>query len=515
MIRSWLIAALSLALLPNLLAAQDEAKVLAAFSKVFTPPPKGKATVAEKLTALQTTHELDSGKATETLTAGWLAVADELAQLDAEREAKNKEIADLLKGQEDSAQRVFEPKQLERYKVLQPEVVALRARCDELRELREKVGERIAGLHRRDSVLWLLKNVTAQKKYPVTLKLAAAKAIGSAGADILEDLTSALTRAREPEELVVLLDAMGSAGKAAQPHASPVIALLENKDPAVAERAALALAKIAVPEAIGPMIGLLSRLDGQDKLRVAGALEVLTGQQFGSNAGMWRSWWQQDGATFVASGKPLGAGKRSGPAKGDDGRYYFGIPQHDSKSILYVIDCSGSMQAEIDWTGKDGQKTRTTRLEACKFELGRALGQLRPTQKFAVLWYNDQPHLWEPKMLEATKENVARAQAFVGTLKQGSSTNIHDSLEQGFKLAGRGSRDKYYGIELDTIFLMTDGAPTRPNGTLDSTDKILVGVREWNALKRVTIHCIAMGKDLNEPFLRQLASENGGEFKAY
>jgi uncharacterized protein YegL len=118
-------------------------------------------------------------------------------------------------------------------------------------------------------------------------------------------------------------------------------------------------------------------------------------------------------------------------------------------------------------------------------------------------------------MLDASKDNVAHAQAFVDTLKPASSTNIHDSLQQCFKLVGRGAHDKYYGTELDTIFLMTDGSPTTNDGKLDSTDKILVGVRSWNPLKRVTIHCIAMGKDLNEQFLRQLAEENGGEFKQF
>ena len=156
-----------------------------------------------------------------------------------------------------------------------------------------------------------------------------------------------------------------------------------------------------------------------------------------------------------------------------------------------------------------------TRIEACKAELVRALGRLQPRQKFAVIWYNDQPHWWQTKMLEATKDNVEAAQAFVRTLKHASSTNIHDSLEQGFTLVGRGARDKYYGMNLDTIFLLTDGSPTKPDGKPDSTDKILEGVRAWNPVKRVTIHTIGIGNGLNEGFLRTLAEDNGGEFKKF
>ena len=118
-------------------------------------------------------------------------------------------------------------------------------------------------------------------------------------------------------------------------------------------------------------------------------------------------------------------------------------------------------------------------------------------------------------MLPASKANIARAQEFVRELTHASSTNIHDSLELGFGLAGRGVYDKYYGTELDTIFLLTDGSPTKPDGSLDSTEKILVAVQSWNPLKRVTIHAIAIGKNLNDSFLRQLARENGGEFKRF
>jgi hypothetical protein len=331
----------------------------------------------------------------------------------------------------------------------------------------------------------------------------------------MEELAAALPRAKQPEEQIVLLDAMAAAGSTAQLHARPVIALLDSKEEAVAERAAQTLAKLAVPEAIAPMIELLGRSEGQARQRIAAALEVLTGQQFGANASTWRAWWLKEGEMFAAGGERLGQGTPSARGKGDHDRYYFGIPQQDSKSILYVIDCSGSMKEQIDWAGKDGKTVKTARLDACKAELSRALGMLQPSQKFAILWYNDLPHFWEPKLQPASKDAVARAQAFVDTLQPASSTNIHDSLEQGFGLVGRGARDKAYAPEFDTIFLLTDGSPTTPDGKADSTDKILLGVRTWNALQRVTIHCIAIGKDLNAGFLRQLASENGGEFRQF
>jgi hypothetical protein len=54
--------------------------------------------------------------------------------------------------------------------------------------------------------------------------------------------------------------------------------------------------------------------------------------------------------------------------------------------------------------------------------------------------------------------------------------------------------------------VLTDGAPTTPEGKLDSTDKILASCRTWNPLQRVVIHCIAIGRDLNVEFLQKLAA---------
>lgn len=497
--------------------AQGDARAIAQFEKAFAAAKKGKPAVAVDVrrTALAGLAAEDSAKAAEVLAAAFAVVGDECAAVDAERNKSLAEIAEILEGQEASGNRVLPQDKHARYNLLREEVGKQREQADALRVLQGEVGARIAQLRRKDALVFLLQKVCGSKTASLPLKLAAARAIGNGAADVMPELAAALPRAREPEEQIALLDAMALAGKTAQLHATPVIALLASPTEAVSERAALALAKIAVPEAVGPMIDLLARSSGQFRLRVAAALEVLTGQQHGINVGAWKAWWQAEGAAIATGSVTLGKGIPS-HRKETDKNYYFGIPQDQSNAILYVLDCSDSMKAKVDFaTGETaaGSAKDTNRLEACKAELVRALGLLRPEQKFAILWFNDMPHWYEQKMQPATKDAVAKAQVFVKGLKHASSTNIHDSLEQAFTLVGRGARDKYYGVELDTIFLLTDGSPTRPDGSLDSTEEILVSTRAWNPLKRVTIHAIAIGRDLNEAFLRQLASENGGEFK--
>jgi len=511
MLRTLLSLTLAIAAAP--IQAQDDPRAISAFKKAFAAPKAKKPgqPVAAKKTALQATEGLDSGKVAAALVTGWQGLAAELAALDEQRGAYREEMAAIVKGQEAVEKRTFPRPQFDRFNALKPLIAKLRTQCDSLRELQLELGDRIADLRRRDSVLYLLKKVTGNKKADLPLRLAAGRAIGGAADEVIEELAAAIARARKAPEQIVLLDALALAGKAAKVHATPAIKLLSSKEEAVAERAALALAKIAVPEAVGPMIQLLSRSSGQMKPRVAAALEVLTGEQHGDNIGAWLAWWKVEGPGFRSSGRALGKGTPSHREKTND-NYYFGIPQADSKSILYVIDCSGSMRAPVKMKGGTGD---TTRMEACKAELIRGIGRLQPKQTFAILWYNDLPHFWEEKMLPASKANIERAQDFVQGLTHASSTNIHDSLELGFGLAGRGVYDKYYGTELDTIFLLTDGSPTKPDGGLDSTEKILVAVRTWNPLKRVTIHSIGIGQNLNEGFLRQLASENGGEFKRF
>ena len=543
--------------------AQDESRLLGEFQKSVRSG-RGKSLPVERSQELLATLDpLDSQKLAQVLVEAWMLADLEADALEQVRQTANAEILDIMKGQEASERRTFPQKDLKRFHELKAEVQEQRHTIEALRELQAAISERVQRVRSKEALLFFLQKVAGQRKYPLPIKLAALRAVGGGAADVMPEVATALSRAKDAEDLLALLDAMALAGDAARPHAAAVIALLQHKEEAVRERAALALAKIAMPEAIEPMITLLARSTGQTRVRVATALEVLTGQQFGVNLGSWRAWWESEGAAIRAGGGgDLGKGSPSRRSEADKA-YYFGIPQGHSDAILYVIDCSGSMSKEIEMSlagtfderragsgsrggdrgagpgggaagpgaggggggarggagagGKDGGADggRVTRLEACKKELIRALGELRPDQTFALLWYNDMPHLWEPSMQKATKEAVARAQAFVATLTPASSTNIYDSLQTGFGLVGRGARDKYYGVELDTIFLLTDGSPTLPDGKMDSTEKIILAVRQWNPLQRVTIHTIGIGGELNAPFLQQLANENGGEFKHY
>lgn len=274
--------------------------------------------------------------------------------------------------------------------------------------------------------------------------------------------------------------------------------------------------------AIEPMIKLIARETGQARLRIAAALEILTGKQFGTNISAWQGWFAKEGADYAANKKPLGTGRPSQHRKFDENNYY-GIPQH-GKGILYVIDCSGSMIVDKDnprWGDPQGNRLpqpsndpSNSRSESSKRELVRALGGLSSDQTFNIISYNHTASLFKKAMLHATPKNVKAAIEYVRNLPADSSTNIYDAMNLAFTITGRGSYDRHYDVTFDTIFLMTDGKPTLQAIGDDDPMKIIKGVRQWNALKRVVIHTIAMGNDgIDHEFMRMLAKENGGSYR--
>ena len=66
----------------------------------------------------------------------------------------------------------------------------------------------------------------------------------------------------------------------------------------------------------------------------------------------------------------------------------------------------------------------------------------------------------------------------------------------------------------DVIFLISDGSPTDSKGNVEDPERTLNAVRNWNALQRVAIHTIGIGRQHNVDFMRRLAEENGGDYYA-
>jgi hypothetical protein len=212
--------------------------------------------------------------------------------------------------------------------------------------------------------------------------------------------------------------------------------------------------------------------------------------------------------------KPVSQGTTTGS--------YFGIEQK-GQAILYVFDVSLSMRQLMEGGGGPGsgpgggrgrgggrgqgggrggngggQAAGETRWDRCRKELHSALDKLAPRKTFNLLGFANRLRVFSNKMKKATPKNIARAHAWIDSLKLEFETNVHDALELAFYMAGRGAQDRYYEVEADTIFFLSDGAPTIPNPRArgiqrDDPKQILSAVRRWNVLGRVIIHTIGLG----------------------
>lgn len=342
---------------------------------------------------------------------------------------------------------------------------------------------------------------------PHTLKRTLAAAAGHLAKRDLSLVTAPPGRGKE-EKLGLLLHAIGSLEAAGHDAGPWVLKMLAHKSPVLRGIAVETLDALLWPGSLGPLI---ARLDDEEIVRirtaVARTLERLTGVFLGTSATAWRRWLDAEGAPFLSGEKRLG-GYTSRVEADASGGYYFGIPQ-DGRSILYVLDASLSMRQKM----RGGQKRR---IDVARAELVKALGQLKPRQKFNVIAFANRLDRFDRKMLAASKENVAKAQAWVNGLELKLGTNTYDALELAFNTAGRGSFDRYYPLVADTVFLLSDGAPMiqqlNKRGVIpDDKEAILAAVRRWNPFRRVVVHTIGLGiARKRRVFMEQLAKEHGG-----
>ena len=182
------------------------------------------------------------------------------------------------------------------------------------------------------------------------------------------------------------------------------------------------------------------------------------------------------------------------------GRTFYGVHSFSDK-ILFIIDVSGSMD-QVPGGEEGGGRQK---IEVAREQLAGYINNLGATDRFNVVFFNHEVMPWQPKMLEATEPNKRQAIKWIRDQPPLGGTNIHDALEEGFRIALRATGAR----SVDTIFFLTDGKAT--NGKVQDPEKILAEVREWNRTAGIRIHSIAVGEH-DEVLLRGLAEGTGGKY---
>jgi hypothetical protein len=323
------------------------------------------------------------------------------------------------------------------------------------------------------------------------------------------------------------------------------IAALDHPSRLVRQSAIHALAIVRDKSAVEPLIRRLNKETGLLTLDLAEALAGLTSREFGPEPERWNKWWaEQDKEHYdipTLEGVAYLRGRRATKTGGSGWEFPNTKPggtvfpvETPSRQILYVIDCSGSMETLVTERERfEGQKYPDySRMEIVKTELLREIERLPSTVRFNIIAFATDVNPWKPSLQQASitvkyaaKEWVKGLHALGGASKEGLAlvglpgassiekgrTNAFDALELALGVDDLRTADaQYEKVEADTVFFLSDGRPTA--GLYVDPDDILREIRKLNALRKVVIHTIGIG-EFDSNFMKRLAEQNGpGQF---
>jgi hypothetical protein len=323
----------------------------------------------------------------------------------------------------------------------------------------------------------------------------------------------------------------------------PAIKLLNDSVWQVRVSAIAALTHIRSKDAVEPLILRIDKEEGVLVPDIAEALANLTGQEFGGKPDQWKEWWAANKEGYVLPDAGAIAYLRTKhEAKTGESHVrdyaksgvvqYHGIDT-PSRSIMFVIDCSGSMEALVVEKERfqNGNYPSLSRIDIVKTELQRTIDHLEPFVNFNIIAFATDVDPWKRKLVPANILYKSEAKTWAGHLTAigGSSkeelvsvglvgsgnlekgkTNTYGALMAALNVTGGPKTgDKSYTVDVDTIFFLSDGRPTV--GEFVDPDDILREIRAANELRKVKIHTIAIG-EFQKDFMRKIAEQNGGTF---
>ena len=202
--------------------------------------------------------------------------------------------------------------------------------------------------------------------------------------------------------------------------------------------------------------------------RVLDTLRGLTGRKSGFDPRPWRAFVEGLDAGWEPQASAPETSEREGGGDGERSATLAGLPIR-SGSVAFLIDFSGSI-----WRERADGKTIKQVLDE---ELRAALEGLPESARFALVPFTAEPHPWRDELSEASPRNVAKAlDWFEGARFEGTG-NAWDALVLAQDLP-----------EVDTIVLLTDGAPT--GGTRHRLETIAALYSERNLGRQVVLDCI-------------------------
>lgn len=265
------------------------------------------------------------------------------------------------------------------------------------------------------------------------------------------------------------------------------------------------LGRLRRKESIPPLIKRLGKERGRFRLDVYAVLRHLTGLDLGVKPDRWEQWWAGEGERFevppAATAERLERERREvDPGDGTSAHPSFYGFRVVSERVCFVLDVSGSMRLQSGTENGDpapGGGTGPTRMDVAKEQLKAALRGYPDGMLFNMIFFETEVRAWQKHLVKMKKSTRQGAMRWVHEQYALGSTALYPALKLAFE-------DEL----VDTIYLLTDGAPTE--GEITDIREIRAEVRRWNSARHVVIHGITMGQD--STLLHWLTEDTGGNY---
>jgi hypothetical protein len=309
----------------------------------------------------------------------------------------------------------------------------------------------------------------------------------------LSDRDPAVRAAGEREVLLGRADALAAAEKLWK----------EDQDPTFRADVLLLLGRRRRRDAVPLLLEGLSDPHPRAATAAAEALEAVTGEALGPEAGPWRAWWGRQAAApppsrpgDTVTGAPLPEVPPPPPPPRGLVPTLFGVPLA-SKDLVFVVDVSGSLGA--------------AGFESAKGEVARAVERLGSDVRIACLFFDDQVRAWHPETVRATPAAKADLARFVRGIPRGKRTDVMSPIHAGLAIVRRRVAEKAAAkepfAEPVTMFVVSDGQEN-----VRRTPGEVVGESlERLDLSHAVVHAVVVGGRDNA-LMQALARRGGGRY---
>lgn len=232
---------------------------------------------------------------------------------------------------------------------------------------------------------------------------------------------------------------------------------------------------------------LKTKPEGKMPAETARTLYAITNKDLGDDAKIWEGWWNANREKWKPTTWGYPVQEASVPGKSTAS--YYGL-QIFSDRIAFILDGSGSMNDPVTVTRKSsggsvvGPATQTLSfLERARQELFRTLNELaknNPKTKIQVIFFQEKLLIFSPSRLAPLKGSIPAVDKFLNKITAEQSGDMLAAIQTAMA-----------DPEVDTIFLLSDGAPSAGLHTLK--DAFLKWIAEENRFRCIQFFGIIIG----------------------